>query len=33
MHAVDKLVPAAKQEIEHSGTIIHEIKTNVDFAK
>ena len=29
MHAIDKLVSHAKQEIEHSGLIVHELKTNV----
>ena len=33
MHAIDKIVPVAKQEIEHSGAIVYEIMTNVDFDK
>ena len=33
MHAIDKIVPVAKQEIEHSGGIVYEIMTNVDFDK
>ena len=28
-HAVDKIMPNPKVDVEHSGTVIHELKTNV----
>ena len=31
MHAIDKLVPHAKQEIEHSGLIVREVKPMLSF--
>jgi hypothetical protein len=29
MDAVGKILPPAKQEVEHSGLIVHELKTNI----
>lgn len=32
-HAVDRIEPPAKQQIEHSGIIVHEIKSSIDWDK